>query len=90
LRDEPNTYGFVTKKAPNNDDDSFFMPGEYKRIFDHEMGNLEMVIENSPDKTFLISKFGSGLANRYHIFEEVIEPSIKSRLSKYPNVKFLW
>ena len=24
LRDEPNAYGFITKKAPNNDDKSFY------------------------------------------------------------------
>ena len=33
FRDEPNTYGFLTKKYPNNNDDSFFKPNEYVKIF---------------------------------------------------------
>ena len=37
LRDEPNTYGFITKKAPNNQDSSFYRPIEYRYIFEEEL-----------------------------------------------------
>jgi len=89
LRDEPNTYGFVTKKAPNNLDSSFYRPSEYKEVFRHELNDLINVIEANPDKTFLISKIGSGLANKYNIFEKVIKPGL-AKLKKYPNVEFLF
>ncbi|MFW6247319.1 MAG: hypothetical protein ACOC22_04075 [bacterium] len=29
LRDLPNTYGFITKKYPDNKDESFYTPDEY-------------------------------------------------------------
>ena len=90
LRDEPNTLGFITKKEPTNRDEAFYKPGEYEKIFESEMGKLITAIISFPDKTFLISKLGAGLANRFSIFEKVIEPRLKLFLSKYPNVKFLY
>lgn len=89
LRGEPNTYGFITKKYPNNNDSSFFKPEEYKEIFENQLDKLIKEIENNPNKTYLISKLGGGLANRYHIFEKVICPKIFI-LKKYLNVKFLF
>jgi hypothetical protein len=106
LRDEKNVYGFITKKYPSNDDDSFYRPDEYENIYWEEIQKLRNHIlifngrfmvdknENIIDtkeiyKIFLISKLGAGRANRYHIFEEVIEPNIKKDLD-YENVKFLW
>lgn len=47
-------------------------------------------IKNNSDKLFLISKVGAGLANRYGIFEDVIEKNIKKDLESFRNVKFLW
>lgn len=89
LRDELNAFGFTTKKAPNNIDSSFYRPGEYRQIFEQELESLIHFIETCPEKTFLISKIGSGLANRYKIWEKIIQPGLEC-LKKYPNVKFLW
>ena len=50
----------------------------------------DKLIESNPDKIYLISKVGAGLANDYGIFEQIIEPAIKPALSVYPNVRFLW
>jgi hypothetical protein len=89
LRDEPNSYGFITKKAPNNNDKSFYKPEDYLIVFDFELKKLKNHIECCPEKTFLISKIGAGLANRYNIWEKVIEPKIL-KLEIYSNVKFLF
>ena len=89
LRDEPNTYGFITKKYPNNQDDSFYRPGEYRRMFDKELFDLSFVIFDNPDKTYLISQLGAGLANRYHIWESIIQPGLE-KIRAFPNVVFLW
>lgn len=89
LRDEPNTYGFITKKYPKNTKISFYKPKEYQNIFDKEIEKLKEVIINYHHNLFLISKLGSGLANRYCIFEQIIEPRLPE-LSFYNNVKFLF
>ena len=89
LRDELNTYGFITKRAPDNDDASFYKPDEYKSIYDEEIRRLTAITLLFFDKKFLISRLGAGLANRYAIFEEVIEPNIKTDL-QFDNVEFLW
>lgn len=90
LRDLPNTYGFITKKAPNNRDESFYRVNEYREIFAAEMARLTEEISKHPDNTYLISKLGAGLANRYKIWENVIKPSIKPALFRFSNVVFLW
>lgn len=90
LRDEPNTYGFITKKYPNNKADSFFTKDEYKYVFEQEIEKLKKHIENNPDKIFLITKLGSNLANKYKIFEYVIAPRIFTELAEYDNIIFLW
>lgn len=89
LRDMPNSYGFITKKAPNNRKESFYTPYEYQSIFEKEKEKLKNEIKENPNKTFLISKIGSGLANKFEIFEEVIKPGLKD-LIQYENVKFLF
>jgi hypothetical protein len=89
LRDEPNTYGFITKKQPDNLDTSFFKPEEYKDVYSYEKNKLIKLIEIHTDKIFMISKLGAGLANKYNIFETIIEKDIKS-LSIYANVEFLF
>ena len=88
LRDEPNTYGFITKIAPNNDPTSFYMPEQYKWVYDREI--TLFLLQMKKDKVYLISKLGAGLANRYGIFEHVIEPMIKPQLNRFDNVVFLW
>jgi hypothetical protein len=88
LRDEPNTYGFITKRYPDNMDTSFYRPKEYWQVFVGELSNLHREILLHPDKTYLISRLGSGLANRYHIYEEVIRPGLEV-LRGLKNVVFM-
>ena len=90
LRHCPNSYGFITKKFPNNRNDSFYKPDEYRAIFQEEISKLKRLIEASPEKKFLIAKIGGRFANRFRIFNEVIEPQIKEDLKAYSNVTFLW
>ena len=90
VRGEPNTYGFITKKAPKTDDSVYYHPEEYREVYNQEIQKLVEFILANPDKTFLISKIGSNLANKYGIFEAVIEPSIKKLLYGFKNVVFLW
>ena len=89
LRNEPNTYGFITKIYPNNNDASFYTPDNYKHVFEKELNKLIEKIESNKNKKFLISKLGAGLANKYNIFDEVINPGIQD-LKKYTNVSFLF
>jgi hypothetical protein len=89
LRDEPNTYGFITKKYPCLEDRCYFKPEEYNEIFREELKKLLKFIIDNQDKTFLISKLGSMLANKFGIFESIIEPNIKKYI-RFTNVKFLW
>ena len=89
LRYHPQSVGFVTKKYPNYDRDSYFKPKEYLPVFQQEISKLIKMIEENPDKTFLISKLGAGLANRFKIYERVIREGLQV-LTKYDNVKFLF
>jgi len=90
LRDEPNTYGFITKKRPMDADSAFYHPNEYEKIYKSEISKLREESIRNQDRCYLISKVGAGLANRFGIFEMIIEPRIKSDLSDLPNVVFLW
>ena len=90
LSDEPNSFGFITKKYPRGDNDAFYHPSEYQYVYEREIEKLVKAIQDNPKKIYMISKLGAGLANRFRIFEKVIEPSIKVLLSKYSNVIFLW
>lgn len=80
MRDEVNTYGFVTKKFPDNRDSSFYTPEEYLSMYSAEILKLGFEIRSNHQKTYLISKLGSGMANRYFIFELVIEPKLKKMI----------
>ena len=90
LRDHPQTYGFITKKNPDNMDESFFRPESYRIDFNVQSIELQMVIENNPDKIYYISQLGGGLANRYKIWEQVLKPGLEKKFSHYDNVIFLW
>ncbi len=83
FRDFENSYGFITKKEPNNNDSSFYKLDEYRLKYRDEIRKLKQEIESNPDKIFCISAVGSGLANRYGIFEHVILPNLKKDLHKY-------
>lgn len=89
LRDEPNTYGFVTQKYPSSRDTAHYRVGEYKQVFINEMLRLESTIVSNPDKTYLISKLGSGLANRFGIWEKIVREGLEE-LKQYSNVRFLY
>ena len=89
LRTEPNTYGFVTKKYPSSDHEAFYHPKPYRVIYSQEIQKLKAHMLKNPGKLYLISQLGAGLANRFGIFQKVIEPNIKTDLAGY-NVKFLW
>lgn len=88
-RDEPNSYGFVTKKYPSYANSSYYRPKEYRKVFEEELNRLIKDIEGCPHLTFLISKLGNGLANKYNIWEKVIKDGLKV-LEKYDNVRFLF
>lgn len=90
LRDMKNTYGFITKKAPTYKDEDYYTPEEYEIIYIAEIINLKQIMSDNSDKTFLISKVGAGIANKFQIWEKIIEPRIKNDLKNYKNVKFLW
>lgn len=89
LRDEPNTLGFITKKRPDKKSSSYYTPQEYEDVFVEEMKYLEQAIINNSEKIFLISKLGSGLANKYNIWDKVLKDGLKV-LKKYNNVVFLY
>jgi len=84
-----NTYGFITRKFPDNYNDSFFKPKEYKEIFKEEIEKLAEEIKSHPERTYLIPKLGSGKENKYNIYENVVEPGL-NRIHAYENVKFLY
>lgn len=93
LRDEPNTYGFITKIRPNNHPTSFFTKQEYEPVLDKEIAKLEQTIFYSPfsfeiDK-ILISAVGSGLANKHGIWQ-LIEPRLKKLKELSPKIFLLW
>ncbi len=88
LRYEPNTYGFVTKKKPSKSDKAYYRPKEYSAVYLIEIIKLKAYIRINPNKTFLISKIGGGLANKYNIFD-VIKDRILNDLNEFVNVVFL-
>jgi hypothetical protein len=90
LRDHPQAYGFITKKYPSNDGDSFYGVHEYRDVFKRELMYLENDIKRHKNKTFYVSQLGGGLANRYKIWELVIKRGLEYNLGKYENVVFLW
>lgn len=90
LRDEPNTYGFVTQIFPSASKGAHYTTAEYKFVYPIELRHLRNEIKLNPDKHYLISRVGGGLANKHGIWEKIIEPRIKQDLSDLPNVEFLW
>ena len=90
LRWHHQSYGFVTKRRPSWTDDAFYHPDEYRSVFDQELSRLLDQIRSHPDRIYLISKLGSGLANRYHIYEEIIRPALHQLQQDYPNVYLVY
>jgi len=90
LRDHPQTYGFVTKRSPDNKLESFYDYYTYLPKFESETDKLIKLITENQDKIFYISKLGAGLANRGGIFNSVIKPQLPGMLSCLDNVVLLW
>jgi len=90
LRDHPHTIGFITKKFPDNKDESFYKPEEYSSVFFEELKKLKTIIEKRPEKTFYISQLGGGLANRYRIWDKLIRHNLVRALEPFDNVIFCW
>lgn len=90
LRDFKNTYGFITKKKASCRQSDFYTKLQYYRVYAKELRKLIQTIINTPNKTFLISKLGGGIANEFGIFESIIEPSLHEHLKDLPNVVMLW
>lgn len=90
LRDHDRAYGFVTKKFPDNNESSFYKPEEYAPVFFGELDKLNSKIKNNQDKVFYISQLGSGLANKFRIWETLIRHNLEIKLGKCNNVIFCW
>lgn len=89
LRNHPQAFGFITKKYPDYRDTSYYTPEEYLDIYTHEIQVLKYHIKFQPDKIFLISKLGAGLANKFNIYEKVILPNLQKDLAEFSNVILL-
>jgi hypothetical protein len=90
LRDHPQTYGFITKKFPDNKDSSFYNLKEYTSVFFEELIKLKEKIQEEPFKNFYISQLGGGLANKYKIWDFIIKDGLEINLKNFSNVIFLW
>jgi len=90
LRDHPHAIGFITKKFPDNKDESFYKPEEYSPVFFEELKKLKVIIEQRPGKTFYISQLGGGLANKFRIWQKLISHNLTKELEKFDNVIFCW
>jgi hypothetical protein len=90
LRYHPHAIGFITKKYPDNNPESFYKPEEYALVFFEELEKLKKIIEKRPDKTFYISQLGGGLANKFYIWQKLIRHNLVSNLEKFENVIFCW
>jgi hypothetical protein len=90
LRYHPHAIGFITKKFPDNKDESFYKPEEYSPVFFEELKKLKTLIQKKPDKTFYISQLGGGLANRYFIWQKLIRHNLVRELGDLDNVIFCW
>ena len=90
LRYHPHAIGFITKKFPDNKDESFYKPEEYSPVFFEELKKLKTLIQKKPDKIFYISQLGGGLANRYFIWQKLIRHNLVRELGDLDNVILCW
>ena len=86
LRDYTNTYGFITKKYPSNEQRSFYTLQEYGDFFDTELEKFLNYTKEHKDKLFLVSRLGAGLANKYGMFERIIKPGFQTVLRINKNI----
>ena len=90
LRDHPHALGFITKKYPDDMDNSFYRLDEYSPVFFEELGKLKIIIQKHQNKTFYISQLGGGLANKFRIWETLIHSNLVKELECFDNVVFCW
>lgn len=90
LRDHPHAIGFITKKFPDNKDESFYKPEEYSPVFFEELEKLKTIIQRRPDKVFYISQLGGGSSNKYFIWQKLVRHNLVRVLEKFDNVVFCW
>jgi len=90
LRYHSRAVGFITKKFPDNNNESFYKPEEYSPVFFEELDKLEKLIKKSPNKIFYISQLGGGLANKYNIWQKLIRHNLVRKLENFDNVVFCW
>ena len=90
LRYHPHAIGFITKKFPDNQSESFYKPEEYSEVFFEELKKLKTIIEKRLEKTFYISQLGGGLANKFRIWERLIRHNLVRSLENFDNVIFCW
>lgn len=91
LRDHPHAIGFITKKFPDDNNSSFYRPEEYSSVFFEELSKLTRIIQKRSDKTFYISPLGKGpKANRYRIWELLVQHNLVKALERFDNVVFCW
>ena len=86
LRNHPQTYGFITKKYPGSRITDYYTPVEYIPVFEQELTKLVAMIEENPDKMFIVSRLGSNLANKFGIYEKVIKHRLDWLDDRYGNV----
>lgn len=89
LRYHKQAYGFITKKAPTHFDHDYYTPDDYLPVYEKEVKKLIEEVSTS-NNIFFISPIGSGLANKFLIFDRIIAPTFKNLFSSYKNVLFLW
>jgi hypothetical protein len=90
LRDHPHAIGFITKKFPDNTDESFYKPEEYSPVFFDELNKLKKIIDKRKDRAGYISQLGGGLANKYFIWQKLIGHNLVKALEPFDNVIFCW
>ena len=90
LRYHPQSIGFITKKFPDNKDESFYKPEEYAAVFFEELDKLKKNIKARRNDVFYISQLGGGLANKYYIWQKIIEHNLTSSLNGFKNVIYCW
>jgi hypothetical protein len=90
LRGHPHAIGFITKKFPDNNDNSFYRPEEYSPVFFEELSKLKKIVKSYPNKKFYVSQLGAGLANKFRIWELLIRDNLVRELEKFDNVIFCW
>jgi hypothetical protein len=90
LRLHPRAIGFPVCKTPLNIKGACFKPEEYSKLFFDSLKQLLNHVKANPQRKFYITKLGSGIYNRYYIWETLIHHNLVNDLGEYSNVVFCW